>query len=311
MYENEFGNRPEKHPVVNLIIIILMVGLGFVIVGPIVGFFLALPFYEGTMMQLADAVQQPLDHPELKVPLYIIQGSATAFGLIFAPMLFLRGRRRSIGEFFNKQVDWLPLLITAFIVIIFMVVNSVFIEWNLKFNFPDFANEFENWAREREDAATELTTFLTQFDSRAQLFLAILIIAVLPAIGEEIVFRGLIQNELMRGTANIHLSIWFAAFLFSAIHMQFFGFVPRLLLGALFGYLYYWSGNLMVAIFAHFVNNGVSVLALYFYQQGTLNFDLESPDAAPPSMVMISGLVTAALLYFFYKYYRERNIAIH
>ena len=101
MYENEFGNRPEKHPLVNLIIIILMVGLGFVIVGPIVGFFLALPFYEGTMMQLADAVQQPLDHPELKVPLYIIQGSATAFGLIFAPMLFLRGRRRSIGEFFQ------------------------------------------------------------------------------------------------------------------------------------------------------------------------------------------------------------------
>ena len=311
MYENEFGTRPEKHPVVNLIIIILMVGLGFVIVGPIVGFFLALPFYEGTMMQLADAVQQPLDHPELKVPLYIIQGSATVFGLIFAPMFFLRARRRSIGEFFNKQVDWLPLLITAFIVIIFMVVNSIFIEWNSTFNFPDFANEFENWAREREDAATELTTFLTQFDSSAQLFLALLIIAVLPAIGEEIVFRGLIQNELIRGTANIHLSIWFAAFLFSAIHMQFFGFVPRLLLGALFGYLYYWSGNLMVAIFAHFVNNGVSVLALYFYQQGTLTFDLESPESAPASMVMISGLLTAGLLYFFYKYYRERNIAIH
>ena len=312
MFEDQFGARRERHPVINIIVILLMVGLGFIIVGPIIGFFIALPFYDGSMIQLAEAIQNPLDHPDIKIPLYIIQGSATFVGLIVAPALFLTREQRSLADFFNTRgVQIIPILTTIFVIIIFMAVNSVFIEWNLKFNFPDFANEFENWAREREDAATELTTFLTQFDSRAQLFLAILIIAVLPAIGEEIVFRGLIQNELMRGTANIHLSIWFAAFLFSAIHMQFFGFVPRLLLGALFGYLYYWSGNLMVAIFAHFVNNGVSVLALYFYQQGTLNFDLESPDAAPPSMVMISGLVTAALLYFFYKYYRERNIAIH
>lgn len=311
MYENQFGARPDRHPALNLIIIVLMVGLGFVIVGPIVGFFLALPFYDGGMLELAEAIQQPMNDPALKVPLYIIQGGATFFGLVVAPAFFLLNQQKSIRHFFHKQVEWIPVLVTIVVVIIFMIVNSVFIEWNSNFNFPDFAGGFESWARDRENAAAELTTFLTQFDSSAQLVLALVVIAVLPAVGEEIVFRGLIQNELVRGTNNIHLSIWFAAFLFSAIHMQFFGFVPRLLLGALFGYLYYWSGSLLIAIIAHFVNNAVSVLALYFYQQGTLTFDVESPEAAPASMVILSAALTAGLLYYFYKYYQERKIAIN
>lgn len=312
MFENRLGTRPEKHPVVNLIVILLMVGLGFVIIGPIIGFFIALPFYEGGMVALAEAIQDPLDNPDIKIPLYIIQGCATVTGLIVAPAIFLMRGQRSLGDFFReKRLAWIPVVVTIALVIIFMAVNSIFIEWNAKFNFPDFADEFEMWAREREETAAELTEFLTSFASAGELMLALIIIAVLPAIGEEIVFRGLIQNELYRGMKNIHVSIWFAAILFSAIHFQFFGFVPRLLLGALFGYLYYWSGNLMLAILAHFVNNGVSVVALYMYQQGRFKFDIESQESAPPNVVLMSAALTAGLLYYFYKYYQDRKIAIH
>ncbi len=311
MFENELGTHPEKHPVINLIVILLMVGLGFIIVGPIIGFFIALPFYDGSMVQLAEAIQHPMDNPDIKIPLYIIQGCATFAGLIVAPAIFLLREQKSVIDFFKrKRFEWIPVLVTAFVVIIFMAVNSVFIEWNSEFNFPDFAKEFENWARDREDTAAELTSFLTDFGSTGELLLALFIIAVLPAIGEEIVFRGLIQNELYRGTKNIHLSIWIAAILFSAIHFQFFGFVPRLLLGALFGYLYYWSGNLTLAILAHFVNNAISVVALYLYQQGKFKFDIESPESAPANVVIISALLTAGLLYYFYKYFQDRKIAI-
>jgi hypothetical protein len=220
--------------------------------------------------------------------------------------------QRSLADFFKqKGLAWIPVLVTTALVIIFMAVNSIFIEWNAAFDFPEFAREVETWAREREETAAELTEFLTSFSSSGEMILALIIIAVLPAIGEEIVFRGLIQNELYRGTKNIHVSIWFAAILFSAIHFQFFGFVPRLLLGALFGYLYYWSGNLMLAILAHFVNNGVSVVALYMYQKGTFEFDLESQESAPPNVVIMSAVLTAGLLYYFYKYYQDRKIAIH
>jgi uncharacterized protein len=311
MFENELDPRPHRHPIINLIIIFLMVGLGFVFVGPTIGFIAALPFYEGEATELLAAIQQPLENPGVKIPLYIIQGFATATGLIVAPAFFLARQRRSLKEFFaHQKVAWIPALLTGIVVIVFMAVNSIFIEWNAELNFPDFANEFENWARAREDTATELTQFLTNFGSKAELALALIVIAILPAVGEEIVFRGLIQNELYRSSKNIHVSIWFAAVLFSAIHFQFFGFVPRLLLGALFGYLYYWSGNLMLAILAHFVNNAVSVLALYLYQQGTFSFDVESQESAPANVVVLSGLLTAGLLYYFYKYYQDRKIAI-
>jgi membrane protease YdiL (CAAX protease family) len=311
MFEHNAGAHPEKHPVINLIVILLMVGLGFIIVGPIIGFFIALPFYDGSMVDFAEAIQRPMEHPDLKVPLYIIQASATVVGLILAPAFYLARRRKSLGIFFRRNgLALLPVVVTAVVVVVFMAVNSVFIEWNSALDFPEFANDFERWAREREDTATELTRFLTNFSSVNELLLALVIIAVLPAIGEEIVFRGLIQNELYRGTKNIHVSIWFAAVLFSAIHFQFFGFVPRLLLGALFGYLYYWSGNLILAILAHFVNNAVSVVALYFYQQGRLNFDIESTESAPATMVFSSAILTVGLLYYFYKFYEDRKIAL-
>jgi len=312
MFENQLGTRPEKHPVINLIVILLMVGLGFVIIGPILGFFIALPFYEGGMRGLSEAIEHPLENPDIKIALYIIQGCATFVGLIVAPAIFLMREQRSLGDFFRqKGLAWIPVILTVVVVVIFMAVNSIFIEWNANFDFPDFAKGFEQWARAREDAAEELTRFLTSFASAGELLFALVIIAVLPAIGEEVVFRGLIQNELYRGTKNIHVSIWVAAILFSAIHFQFFGFVPRLLLGALFGYLYYWSGNLMLAIIAHFVNNGVSVVALYLYQEGAFTFDVESQEAAPVNVVFMSAVLTAGLLYFFYKYYQDRKIAIH
>lgn len=311
MFENHFGARQERHPVINLLIILLMVGLGFIVVGPIIGFFLALPFYDGSMTELVEAVQNPLDHPEVKVPLYIVQGSATFVGLVVAPAVFLARERRSLADFFtSKGFDLTPIMITVFTVIIFMAVNSIFIEWNAQFDFPDFAQEFERWAREQEDTATELTQFLTNLGSPAELLLALVVIAVLPAVGEEIVFRGLIQKELYRGTRNIHVAIWFAAILFSAIHMQFYGFIPRLLLGALFGYLYFWSGNLLLAIIAHFVNNAVSILALYFYQQGKFAFDVESQESAPWTIVIPSAFLTAGLLYYFHKFYRDQKTAL-
>jgi hypothetical protein len=310
--ENEYGSPRDRHPVVNLLVIILMVGLAFVFVGPAIGFVLALPFYEGGgMTEMLQALQDPANNPDIKIPLYIVQGCNTVIGLIITPAIFMMSRRRALGDFFSaKGVDLVPVLLTAFAVVIFMAVNSVFIEWNAKLDFPEFANEFESWAREREDIAGELTKVLTDFSSPGELMLALVVIAVLPAIGEEIVFRGVIQNELYRATKNIHVSIWFAAVLFSAIHFQFFGFVPRLLLGALFGYLYYWSGNLMLAIVAHFVNNAVSVTALYLYQQGTFTFDIESEESAPVSLVIGSAVLTGGLLYYFYKYYQDRKTAV-
>jgi membrane protease YdiL (CAAX protease family) len=307
MLENEIKVRRERHPVASIILILAVVGMGFIVIGPLIGFLFSLPFYSGSMTEFAEAVQQPMDNPDLKLPLYIMQGFATFVGLIVGPAWFLHTEQKSLKQFFEKGFEWTPALITAVVVIVFMGVNSALIEWNADFRFPEFAKNFEKWAREREDLAAELTEFLTKFNSVTELIIAMIVIAIIPAFGEEIVFRGIIQKQLHRATSNIHISIWFAAFLFSAIHFQFFGFVPRMLLGALFGYLYYWSGNLWLPVLAHFVNNGFSVLAMYFYQKGTMDFDLEKTESVPMQMVIISGVLTAALLYYFFKYFENRK----
>lgn len=315
MLENSLSPRPQRHPGLNLLLLIIMVGVGFAVVGLVVGLFIALPFYPGSATELISALEDPTNHPDVKIPFYIIQASSTLIGLIVIPAVYMSQNQTSIMTFFRERVEWVPVAITFFVVIIFSVVNSVFIEWNAGFHFPefvpDFLRKFESWAREREDTAQAATKFLTQFESVSELAIALVVIAVLPAIGEEIVFRGLIQNEMVKATGKLHLSIWITAALFSAIHIQFFGFIPRLLLGALFGYLYYWSGNLTLAIIAHFVNNGVSVVAMYFYQKGAFEFDIESSESAPLNVVVISAVLTAGLLYYFYKYFENRKPAIN
>src|SRR5690606_21183338 len=108
-----------------------------------------------------------------------------------------------------------------------------------------------------------------------ELILGILVIGVLAGIGEEYLFRGILQPKLHIYTGNAHAGIWLAAFIFSAIHFQFYGFLPRLMLGALFGYLYYYSGSLVYPIIAHILNNVFTVVAVYLSKLGIVEFDIE------------------------------------
>jgi membrane protease YdiL (CAAX protease family) len=89
--------------------------------------------------------------------------------------------------------------------------------------------------------------------------------------------------------------------------MQFFGFVPRMLLGALFGYLYYWSGNLIVPMTAHFINNGLSVIGIYLYQQGKITTDIEDTSAAPWPIIFICAAITVILLIQFKRFFSQHN----
>jgi membrane protease YdiL (CAAX protease family) len=301
MFETDGSGR---HSFLTLLLILVGICIGFVVVGPLVGFLLAMPFYDGSMLELAEALQDPPNHPDVKVPMYILQASATLVGLIATPMILLRvSRRYQTGLFAHNDFHWTPFLLIPLIVLAFMAVNSIFVEWNAGLHFPSFLKEFEEWARANEEQRAATIEFMTTFASPMELIVALVVIAVIPAIGEEFVFRGLFQSELKRLTGNVHVAIWFSAFLFSAFHIQFFGFVPRLLLGGLFGYLYAWSRSLLIPIFAHFVNNAVAVLSLYYYQRGTTDFSLESPEAAPWPYVVGGAIATVFLLKYFKAFY--------
>jgi hypothetical protein len=168
--------------------------------------------------------------------------------------------------------------------------------------FPNWLKGLEYWMRDSEDKAAKLTEKFLVINSPLDLLLAIFMIAVLPALGEELLFRGVIQRIIGEWSRNIHVGIWCSAILFSALHMQFYGFVPRMLLGVMLGYLYAWSGTLWLPIIAHFINNAAAVILSYLFKQGTISVDADKIGTQSDTRsILISVVLTALLLWTVYR----------
>jgi membrane protease YdiL (CAAX protease family) len=214
---------------------------------------------------------------------------------------------RRTWDQFNRRPLWAVAALgtVSLIVIAFMPFDGLVIEWNQNIHLPQTLAPLEQWIRDKEKSLEGITRYLTTFSSPTQLIVALLVIAVIPGIGEEVLFRGILQRNISYWTRNVHVGIWLSAILFSAIHIQFLGFVPRMLLGALFGYLYVWSGNLWVPIFAHFVNNGFTVVMVYMHQRKMVSVDIENNELVPVWGAMLLLGLTLGLMYFF----KQRNQA--
>ncbi len=307
---SEFDLIPRQRPAATSALFILLTALtGFYLIGPAIGFLLTIPFLNDRLPDFAMKLTNPMLYPEIKLPYLIIQGSATFFGLVVGPSLYwFGGEKQNVFDFVKRRsTPLLVLALTAILVLVFMAPNSVIIDWNAHLSLPEFLKDFETTARNLEEKATQLTKFFTTFDSPGQFVLVFFIVAIIPAIGEELVFRGMLQTQLQQATRSGHIAIWISAVLFSAMHMQFFGFIPRVLLGALFGYLYFWSGNLIIPMFAHFINNGFAMVMLYLQQLGKVNIDLESTEAAPWPVIIIGTILTFGLLVYLKKIFERTS----
>ena len=284
-----------------------MAGLvGFPFIAPL----LTVPFYDFNLMKTFEVMTNPLSDPTSKVPLLIVQGVVSAGTFILIPgWIVKRYLHISLGEFFTiERNSYLPSLVTLILVFTFMGFNSFFIYWNMNMELPESMATFESMIRSMEDQLEILTKHLTSFDSFWQFLLGFIVIAIIPGVGEELLFRGLIQNTFDKIFKNPHLAIWLAAFLFGVFHFQFYGVIPRILLGALFGYLYYFSGHLGYAMFAHFLNNGFMIVMLYIFQSGWVDYDIETMDNDPNIWAsLLSGVVSVALIWTFHKHFSSRQ----
>jgi uncharacterized protein len=157
------------------------------------------------------------------------------------------------------------------------------------------------WLKPQEDQAMRLTELMLNTPTSISFFNTILAVAIIPAIAEELTFRGVFQPLLARWTGNVHVAIWGSAFLFSFIHFQFFGFLPRLLLGAMLGYLVWWSGSLWPAIWTHFANNLMAIL-IYRY----MGVPEEDASVDYP-LVMASAMATTAIVVYFNRKARQQR----
>jgi hypothetical protein len=201
-----------------------------------------------------------------------------SFGLFILPVLvagfFFTGK-----PFHALRLDQGPKGWVYPALIVLMFISLPMVNWLITLNesmkLPGFLQEVESWMKTTEDQATQLTDAFLKMPNTSTMLLNLVMIGALPAIGEELLFRGLLQPLLKDWTKNIHLAIFLSAFLFSAMHLQFYGFLPRLTLGLMFGYLFYWTGSLWVPIIAHFVNNSAAVVVSWLGQQGWISGDYE------------------------------------
>lgn len=148
-------------------------------------------------------------------------------------------------------------------------------EWNDRIVLPETFSALEEAMRAMEQRAKELTEQLMEMNNWGALLLTLGLVAVIPALGEELFFRATVQ-QLLQSAIGKHLAVWLAAIIFSFIHFQFYGFVPRMLLGAIMGYFMVWSGSLWYPILAHFVNNATVVTFYFLQQRGWVDLDLET-----------------------------------
>jgi membrane protease YdiL (CAAX protease family) len=211
-----------------------------------------------------------------------------AFGFIFFRSKVFHGLQLA------KQPGWLLSFLGIFFILAsYPLVNLSFM-LNGAIHLPAWMSQFENQAEDTLKTVLEMKTFLI-------FLINLILIGILPGIGEELIFRGILQKQFAGLFKNPVLAIWISAFIFSAIHMQFEGFFPRLVLGATLGYLYYWTGNLWVPMIAHAFNNGIQVILIYFTGMELSEFDENGSDQLQWWMIPLSVGVMFLIYHFILK----------
>ncbi len=202
------------------------------------------------------------------------------------------------------EADKLPSLKMLGIAVLIYIVGipalNQIVYWNQEMQLPEFMSSFDEWCRSLEELAEEQTKGLLNTTAIFPTAINIFVIGVLTGIGEEFFFRGALQRGLIWCKINPHTAIWTSAIIFSAVHFQFFGFIPRMLLGAFFGYLYWWSGNIWVNSFAHALNNSLVIVSTWCINKGFISEDFDMwgvEDGGFPTAAVISAILVGAIIY--------------
>ena len=225
----------------------------------------------------------------------------TSVGLFIVPPLlfaYFTGFQLQLLQKINRQ--------TVLLAIAIMLIATPFVaylmQWNQALNLPDFLEAVQRWMEASEQQAMQLTEAFLAMNNMGDLLINLFLIALIPAIGEELLFRGVLQQLFAKWTGKIHLAIFISAFLFSAIHLQFFGFFPRFVLGIVLGYMFYWSKNLWLPILAHFTNNALAIIFTYQFVADKIQIDfLNEETPVNISGALISLLGVALLMFLLHK----------
>lgn len=229
----------------------------------------------------------------------LLQAALTIGAFIIPAWLF----PKAIGELPQTYLTLTtkPSIVFVILGIVLVFVASPFVSYLIQINqqltLPASMQALEQSMQAAEESAARLTKAFLSGSTIADLCINLCVVALLPAIAEEFLFRGIVQRFMIQCFERRHAAIFATAILFTTFHMQFYGFVPRLFLGVLLGYLFLFSGSIWVPIIAHFLNNAISVL-IVFYKWDTSIEWLSDAYVFPWYVIAISALISVGLIFY-------------
>jgi hypothetical protein len=274
----------------------------------ILGVLLGILFYGGEMMDYING-GLPLYDPAMISLLRYLQIINTIGLFVVPPFIFaFLISKRPLQYLSLKQS---PCLISILLGVGAIMAGLPFLHWTMDLNgllsLPEWLAGVEDWMRRSEEQARALTELLLGTSSPGGLMINMLMIAVLPALGEELLFRGVLLRLFREWTGSAHLAVIITAFLFSALHLQFFGFLPRFLLGLLLGYVFVWSKAIWLPVLLHFFNNGFAVLAAWLYERDLSKTDADSLGDYGHPGIIVASLAVSLVLFWLIRYTEKKR----
>jgi membrane protease YdiL (CAAX protease family) len=236
---------------------------------------------------------------------FLVIGLASLGSFMAPAVIYPLILRQRFATFFPLGLPKPLLLVALAVVLAFLAMSptALIAELNSQIDVSRWGR-FGQWLQDNERSSLELFGTALSQPGAAGLIAAFLVIAVIPAVGEELAFRGVLQRLFQTWTGR-HLGIVITAVCFSAVHGEFSGFLPRIFLGLFLGYVFFWTNNLWFTILIHFVNNAFIVIAVRLYGDGHLDVN----EVGTPDLLMAIGgtLVFSGFLYFFFKLSRQKT----
>ena len=292
----------------------IMVFLGFCLLSmslfTFIGFGIASLVFHLDLMNNPDLLSQ-YDQPRVVNALKVIQ-TFSAIGLFIIPSIIsslLFSSQPAAYLSFKKQPSFTSVLLVTLILFLCLPFINWLIVLNQKFSLPAIFSGIEQWMKNSEEQAAKLTEVFLSTSSPGGLAINLIMIALIPAIGEELLFRGVLQRLLCDALKNSHIAILISAAIFSALHMQFYGFIPRMLLGVMFGYFLKWSNTLWLPIIGHFINNATAVIFAFYAAKTDLPFNQDTIGTEPDDQVLLisTTIITILCMLLFYRLTKKEN----
>jgi membrane protease YdiL (CAAX protease family) len=252
----------------------------------------------GSLPDIVRVMQHITEYPSfLREFLFISQLGTFVFPPLIAAYLVSDNYKEYL--YLDTPFNWSVAGWTILSMVVLLPALNFITQLNLQISFPEALKGLESWLRTMDEEQAKPMEAILHTDSFWAFGYNILVIAIFAAIGEELTFRGLLQNICGKTLRNRHVIIWVVAIIFSAFHLQFFGFVPRMLMGAYFGYLLYYTKNIWIPMFAHFTNNFVAVSLYRIYQDDPAG--MEAIDSIGYGSTWYLAVASIALFIFAFK----------